>query len=83
MHESVKLTLRLDKELISFAKHYSEEHGKSVSQMVAEYFALLANRGTSAKTLRNTPITHSLRGVLGKAKVSAKDYKKYLEEKYL
>ena len=32
-----KLTLRLDEELIKFAKVYAKERGKSLSQIVADY----------------------------------------------
>lgn len=83
MRESVKLTLRLDKKLIIFAKKYSDSQGKSVSQLVADYFSLLAGRDSTSKPQLEAPITHSLRGVLRKAKISEEDYKKYLEEKYL
>jgi len=36
-----KLTLRLDETLIQRAKFYSKRTGKSVSQIVADYFALI------------------------------------------
>ena len=36
-----KLTLRLDDDLIEKAKSYAKGTGRSVSQMVADYFALL------------------------------------------
>lgn len=41
-----KLTLQLDPHLISQAKSYAKHHGKSLSQLVAEYFRSLANRPT-------------------------------------
>jgi hypothetical protein len=77
-----KLTLRLEDQLIEQAKSYAEQAGKSVSQLVAEYFKLL----TSQKVTTNsppTPITKSLRGLLRESKLDEKDYKKYLEEKHL
>lgn len=77
-----KLTLRLEDQLIEQAKSYAAQAGKSVSQIVAEYFKLL----TSPKVKTNspsTPITQSLRGLLRESKLDEKDYKKYLEKKHL
>ena len=42
-----KLTLRLDKQLIDYAKGYAEEHGTSVSRVVANYFAALSQSETT------------------------------------
>jgi len=41
---NAKLTLRLDESLIAAAKDYAAQHGSSVSQMVANYFAALAQK---------------------------------------
>ena len=38
----VKLTLRLDEDLIHRAKHYAAGQDRSLSQLVADYFAHLA-----------------------------------------
>lgn len=76
-----KLTLRLEDQLIEQAKSYAAHAGKSVSQLVAEYFKLL----TSEKTKQpqpSTPITKSLRGLLRGTRLNEEDYKKYLEEKH-
>lgn len=48
-----KLTLRMDESLIASAKDYAAAHGSSVSQMVANYFAALAQtsgNGTQASS---------------------------------
>ena len=77
-----KLTLRLEDQLIEQAKSYAAHAGKSVSQIVAEYFKLLtAEKSKSASP--PAPVTQSLRGLLRDAKLDGKDYKKYLEEKHL
>jgi hypothetical protein len=76
-----KLTLRLEEQLIEQAKSYAAEAGKSVSQIVAEYFSLLTSR-KSTTISPTTPITQSLRGLLREATVYEKDYKSYLEGKY-
>lgn len=75
-----KLTLRLDAQLIERAKNHAKERGKSVSQMVADYFALLGQEEQS-ETL--APLTRSLYGALQGADVEKEDYHRYLEEKYL
>ena len=77
-----KLTLRLDDELINRAKSYARKSGKSVSQIVAGYFSLLEAEPKKA-TSELTPLVRSLKGSLKKAKIGKKDYRKYLEEKYL
>lgn len=75
-----KLTLRLDAQLIERAKTYARHRGKSVSQMVADYFALLGQE-EQRETL--APLTRSLRGALRGAAIDEDDYRQHLEEKYL
>ncbi len=76
-----KLTLRLDEQLVKQAKAYAKASGKSVSQLVAEYFSLLSSSSQSASEL--TPAVHKLKGALKESQVDLRDYQKYLEEKYL
>ena len=77
-----KLTLRLEEALINQAKAYAKHRGKSVSQIVADYFALLGS-GTQPVEQEVGPITQSLRGALRGTGVDEQDYRKHLEEKYL
>jgi len=77
-----KLTLRLEEQLIEQAKSYAARAGKSVSQIVADYFKMLTSE-KKTKISPSTPITQSLRGLLRESKLDEKDYKKYLEEKHL
>jgi len=77
-----KLTLRIDEKLIKRAKAYAKGTGKSVSQMVADYFALLGPCEEENNS-KDTPTVQSLRGVLRDAGVDQKGYKRHLEEKYL
>lgn len=79
---STKLTLRMSPLLIKRAKVYAKKHGKSVSQIVGDYFSLL-NQKLETKKMPLLPLTSSLRGVLKESKISEKDYKKHLEDKYL
>ncbi|HTQ79470.1 MAG TPA: DUF6364 family protein [Thermoanaerobaculia bacterium] len=79
---NTKLTLRIDEELIGRAKAYSKVSGKSVSQIVADYLALLPGE-SGEEGVRLTPIVRSLRGLLRGADVDESDYRRHLEDKYL
>ena len=71
-----KLTLRLDAALVDRAKTYAREQDRSLSQLVADYFAHLTvkpaaagkaqARGSPARTASG-PITTALRGALRQA----------------
>ena len=75
-----KLTLRLDAQLIERAKTHARNRGKSVSQMVADYFALLGQEDPHEML---PPLTRSLRGALRGAPIDEDEYHRHLEEKYL
>ncbi|MFB3133135.1 MAG: DUF6364 family protein [Rhodothermales bacterium] len=84
----VKLTLRLERDLIERAKRYAKQRGTSVSQMVANYFqALTAEDAASVDTDANwkqrlPPITRSLVGSLAGSTLDEEDYYRHLEEKH-
>lgn len=93
-----KLTLRLDAQLIERAKTYACEQDRSLSQLVADYFAHLAPaaavsaaRKPAAGRRPAEPITAGLRGALRPAahgKGAAQppdrdDYRTHLEKKFL
>ncbi len=96
MSVPVKLTLRLDAALIERAKSYALEQDRSVSQLVADYFAHLApdpkaagkglaRRGAARKAAG--PITARLRGACrppgaGNPPPGRDDYRAHLEKKY-
>ncbi len=73
-----KLTLRLDEDLIHRAKAFAKAGGKSVSQIVANYFALLEEE---EQDVRLTPKVRALKGALAGADVD--DYRRHIEDKYL
>ncbi len=77
-----KLTLRIEDQLIEQAKSYAAQAGKSVSQIVADYFKLLTSQKIKT-SVPSTPITQSLRGLLRESNLDEKTYKKHLEEKFL
>jgi hypothetical protein len=81
-----KLTLRLDKRLIEQAKHYARQRNRSLSQVVEDYFSLLAKTVDSNPPVAKEslpPITQSLCGLLQGATIDEQDYRDHLEEKYL
>ena len=76
-----KLTLRLDDRLISRAKEHARSVGKSLSQIVAEYFTALA--APSPAPFEVTPAVSRLRGILKRSGVGGEsDYFAYLEKKH-
>ena len=77
-----KLTLRIDDALVEKAKIEAKRRGKSVSQMVAEFFDSLNNKASAEKKTL-PPLTASLIGVLQGHRVSEATYKKHLLEKHL
>ncbi len=90
-----KLTLRLDADLIKSAKAHAKERGKSLSQIVADYFyglnALKRSKHNGTPSRINDdelyPITNSLIGAWKVENVEKeydyrKEYRHYLEEKY-
>jgi hypothetical protein len=79
---NTKLTLRIDDQLIESAKKYSTQTGKSVSKIVSDFFVIIKNEKLKNK-YSVSPTVQSLKGVLKGSQFSEKDYKNYLEDKYL
>ncbi len=76
-----KLTLRLDDNLISRAKAEARRSGKSVSQLVAEYFSILTSpREATDEAL--PPKVQALKGMLRGTELDVEDYHHYLEDKH-
>jgi hypothetical protein len=75
-----KLTLRLEEKVIEQAKQYAQQTGKSLSQIVSEYFLLLGSKPADAAKL--SPTVSKLRGSLNKHAGDQKDYRKYLSQKH-
>ena len=78
-----KLTLRLDEELVRRAKAHAKREGKSLSQIVSDYFSLLKQpSGENREAEPGAPLTQSLRGILRGAEVDEEDYRRHLDEKH-
>ena len=79
---NTKITLRMDEMLIKKAKSEAGRRGKSVSQMVGEFFGHLGESNWEADN-DLPPVTASLLGVLNGHGIDDSTYKKHLREKYL
>jgi hypothetical protein len=75
-----KLTLRLESDLIEQAKVHAKQQGKSLSQIVADYFLIFTEQSNTSEL---APITKSLIGIIKNDEFNEADYKKHLEKKYL
>ncbi len=76
-----KITLYSDKELIEQIKAYAKTHNTSVSKIVNTFFVNLLQ--TQVPGNRKSKITDRLQGKLKGKQIDEKQYRKYLEEKYL
>ncbi len=72
----------MDEALIKKAKSEASRRGKSVSQMVGEFFDYLGGSNREAVTAL-PPVTASLLGVLNGHSIDDSAHKKHLREKYL
>ncbi len=86
-----KLTLRLDDTLIKQAKVHAEKSGKSVSRLVADFFAaietersLTGSAAVSQDVRALPPITRSLLGIVPEHSIidDKHEYRTRLDEKY-
>jgi len=72
-----KLTLSVDKAVVTRAKRYAKQRGLSVSQMVETYLAMVAE---PSKADDLPPLLRSVRGTLKKG--DPEDYRQHLTRKY-
>ncbi|MBK1632152.1 hypothetical protein CKO31_15685 [Thiohalocapsa halophila] len=80
---NAKLTLRLDEHLIARAKAISKAQGKSVSQLVVDYFAALDAQTAATAPEDLTPGVRCLLGAIRGSRIDPDDYKEHLAEKHL
>ncbi len=79
----IKLTLKLDSEVIERAKVYAERQGVSLSRMVETYFDGLTREDRSEEW-HPTGVVAELAGALAGAEIdeTKADYAEYLAKKY-
>lgn len=75
---NTKLTLSIEKEAIDAIKEYAKEKGQSVSDMVENYFKLLAHKSKIVEPEDLSPEIQRLRGIISLPKDY--DVKKIVEE---
>ena len=75
-----KLTLRMDEHLIQRAKAHAREAGKSLSQVVAEYFQVLDGPPRNEEPWG--PVTRRLKGSLREVDSTEEDHRRHLDEKH-
>lgn len=78
---NIKLTLRLDDDLIRLAKRHSRKSGKSVSRLVAEYFELIGAVDETPNE-KLPPRVLALLGALTGAREDERAYRAHLERKH-
>lgn len=61
---NTKVTLTIEKEVIEIAKEYSKEKGQSLSEMVENYFKIIASNRKKTKINQLSPRVSKLRGIL-------------------
>ncbi len=77
------LTLRLDSKVISRAKRLAKKRGIFVSRLVSDYFKGAAGVKRPSTHEDLPPITRELAGSLEGSKLDERDYRRYLEKKYI
>jgi hypothetical protein len=70
----------MDEHLIRKAESYAQRTGKSLSQIVADYFAHMENGEANPDDL--PPITRSLLGCIAKEGLDESDYLVHVEAKF-
>lgn len=80
---NTKLTLRLDEDLIQNAKRYAKREGRSVSELVAAYFARLDAPVPKAGKAASQSRKSSFYGLVpAKHKIDEANYREYLAKKH-
>ncbi|RPI74821.1 MAG: antitoxin [Desulfobacteraceae bacterium] len=80
---NTKLTLRLSDDLINEAKNYAKKEGKSLSQLVTDFFVAISSKKNPSQKSDLMPKTFQLYGSLKDKFISKDDYNKHIEKKYL
>jgi hypothetical protein len=74
-----KITLYAEKELIDAVKRYAKSKKISLSKLTSEFFSSLVSKKSFSN--KNKRLSDELYGILND--VDEKDYKEYIERKYL
>jgi hypothetical protein len=78
---NTKLTLNIDKEIIEEAKVYAKSHRVSLSKLIENYLNSLT-RETKKKSSVSS-LVESLTGIIPNDYDEKKDYRDYIDKKYV
>ena len=76
----VKLTLKMDQNVINAMKQYAAQNDKSLSNLVEEFFKSMTAVGN--KNEKISPLVKELSGIISEKDLENISYTDYLEKKY-
>lgn len=76
----VKLTLKMDQNVINSMKQYAAQNDKSLSNLVEEFFKSMTTVGKKNENI--SPLVKELSGIISEKDLENISYTDYLEKKY-
>lgn len=76
----VKLTLKMDQNVINSMKQYAAQNDKSLSNLVEEFFKSMTAAGNKNENI--SPLVKELSGIISEKDLENISYTDYLEKKY-
>ena len=76
----VKLTLKMDQNVINSMKQYAAQNDKSLSNLVEEFFRSMTAVGNKNENI--SPLVKKLSGIISEKDLENISYTDYLEKKY-
>jgi len=76
----VKLTLKMDQNVINAMKQYAAQNDKSLSNLVEEFFKSMTAAGNKNENI--SPLVKELSGIISEKDLENISYTDYLEKKY-
>ena len=77
---NVRLTLKMDQNVINAMKQYAAQNDKSLSNLVEEFFKSMAAAGNKNENI--SPLVKELSGIISEKDLENISYTDYLEKKY-
>lgn len=77
---NVKLTLKMDQNVINAMKQYAAQNDKSLSNLVEEFFKSMTAAGNKNENI--SPLVKELSGIISEKDLENISYTDYLEKKY-
>ena len=76
----VKLTLKMDQNVINSMKQYAAQNGKSLSNLVEDFSKSMTSAGKKTETI--SPLVKELSGIISEKDLKNINYTDYLKKKY-